>query len=656
MPGYKPYKLSLYVIVVITGLAFLVLANYFGYKASVNAYTKEKMANITAMLPQGLLVFSEKSSASIEMLTLFIEQPSLFNIKGLNPTLSKSGKTQLQNYYQDHLLQVSIVPPRPPATSQLAKRPRSTLLANNAYTEGLHTSTAQQSNHKVKISNFVHWQPINKFAYENAPWLVVEIESDYFLPTSTMDYQWQFTNQLVDDNQQLSSTNIYTLVDKHILTAAISIPNRELALEVKTDFSAFANTLRERQVTLLLTESCMFLLAVFIFYFVNKKVTREQTLTQPPLGKEEVPPSSSSVAAVESDEKKLNHSSINILLVEDNAINQKVTGGILSRYQLNFHIIENGKQALEYLADNDVDLILMDLKLPVMNGYDATEKIRSELKMYDVPIVALTVLGKQDEINRAMAVGVTEYLVKPISERKLISTLQRLIKNKPITIKHVLPFSPPAGVNKNHADTVVKRSTPPSESLFNISFARKQTMNNDNLLKQLCAKFVSNYSDCSSTIRTLNAEKNIKELDSLLHNIKGVAGNLGLIALHQITEQLNNQIKLGTLLSANQEATLNTIIDQTINVLSNYIDQAPSQTAQQKTKTAPFKREEFDLLIEKVQSNELINDSFIASVVHSLPDIIEEPLRSNLAEALDDFDYEKSMEYLKVIKDKIDNQ
>ena len=110
-----------------------------------------------------------------------------------------------------------------------------------------------------------------------------------------------------------------------------------------------------------------------------------------------------------------------ILLVEDNKVNQLVLLGILEDYDIEIEIANNGLKAVEKAAKNNYDLILMDLQMPVMDGFEATEIIRK--KDTDIPIIALSAAVMKEDKEHAFKAGMNTHLVKPINNNELFNTL-----------------------------------------------------------------------------------------------------------------------------------------------------------------------------------------------------------------------------------------
>ena len=126
----------------------------------------------------------------------------------------------------------------------------------------------------------------------------------------------------------------------------------------------------------------------------------------------------------------------NILLVEDNFHNQLLAKSYFQRWGTEITIVENGEMAVETLLKSDFDLVLMDLQMPKMNGFVATEKIRNELKL-DVPIVGCSANSKTSEQKKCLQAGMNDYITKPYSEEDLLSaTLKQLkLTNKDLGIQ-----------------------------------------------------------------------------------------------------------------------------------------------------------------------------------------------------------------------------
>ena len=118
-----------------------------------------------------------------------------------------------------------------------------------------------------------------------------------------------------------------------------------------------------------------------------------------------------------------------VLVVEDNRINQLVVTKVLKLAGIEFCIANHGQEALDILAEQGFDAILMDMNMPVMGGIEATKHIRTTPSLHKIPIIALTAGATKEERIKCMQSGVTDFLAKPIDAQLLISTLLSCMKN-----------------------------------------------------------------------------------------------------------------------------------------------------------------------------------------------------------------------------------
>lgn len=122
---------------------------------------------------------------------------------------------------------------------------------------------------------------------------------------------------------------------------------------------------------------------------------------------------------------------MNILLVEDNILNQKVVSFNLKKYDYTVTAVRNGVEALDAVKAENYDLILMDLMLPGMNGYEITQEIRKLEKEQGiengVPIIAITANTLDNDREKCMQVGMNEYLSKPFTAEQLIDKIRIFI-------------------------------------------------------------------------------------------------------------------------------------------------------------------------------------------------------------------------------------
>lgn len=136
---------------------------------------------------------------------------------------------------------------------------------------------------------------------------------------------------------------------------------------------------------------------------------------------------SSSIDVPLQDDKTQRLKSVNILLVEDNAVNQLVAKKILELEGAEIHLAENGQEAVDSVRSHGktYDVVLMDIQMPVLDGYEATKMIRQLDESSDIPIIAMTANAMTSDKQDAIDAGMDDYVSKPFNTDVLIETIQR---------------------------------------------------------------------------------------------------------------------------------------------------------------------------------------------------------------------------------------
>ena len=117
-----------------------------------------------------------------------------------------------------------------------------------------------------------------------------------------------------------------------------------------------------------------------------------------------------------------------VLLAEDNEINQQVAKEILEQAGLVVSIANNGKEAVEMVKAGNFEVVLMDIQMPVMGGFEATQEIRKDGRFKDLPIIAMTAHAMAGDREKSLEAGMNDHVTKPIDPDQLFSALVRWIK------------------------------------------------------------------------------------------------------------------------------------------------------------------------------------------------------------------------------------
>ena len=215
-----------------------------------------------------------------------------------------------------------------------------------------------------------------------------------------------------------------------------------------------------------------------------------------------------------------------ILVVEDNKINQQVIRGLLEKGEIDVSVAENGQEAINAITKDSFDAVLMDLQMPVMDGLQATQKIRRNSKFKDIPIIALTANVFQTDVEKCFAAGMNDHLAKPVKLDELFAMLSKWIG---------------AGGGSSVGDGPSREQIPPiagsvigsdSHSLAPIpgldtAAALSLLGGNDILLKELFSIFYENESGTVDRIRTAFSKDDTTLAHRLAHTLKSSAGAVG---------------------------------------------------------------------------------------------------------------------------------
>jgi two-component system sensor histidine kinase/response regulator len=206
--------------------------------------------------------------------------------------------------------------------------------------------------------------------------------------------------------------------------------------------------------------------------------------------------------------------SSNILVAEDDEINQQVARELLAHLGMRVSLAANGQEALDALAKEPFDLVLMDLQMPVLDGFEATRRIRSDKRWKALPIIAMTAHAMVGDRERCLEVGMNDHLAKPIDPRSLRAAL-----GKWLTAVEGLPALP--GVET-------------AQGLARVG-------GNVKLYRKLLGEFRTRFGEVAAQLRAGSSEEGA----ALAHKLAGTAGNLGMAGVAAAARALEQATRAG---------------------------------------------------------------------------------------------------------------
>jgi CheY-like chemotaxis protein/HPt (histidine-containing phosphotransfer) domain-containing protein len=303
---------------------------------------------------------------------------------------------------------------------------------------------------------------------------------------------------------------------------------------------------------------------------------------------EAVPETSRVAQRHEQEAEALKHiQGAHVLLVEDNEINQQVAREILEGAGLRITLATNGQEAVDAVKENNYDAVLMDVQMPVMDGYTATRKIReweggmrnAEGGMGNegnepIPIIAMTAHAMAGDEDKSLQAGMNGHVTKPIDPDQLLAALQKWIQpseKRAAAQKPVISVEP----SEEDGEVAIEEELPVSLPGFDLEDGLKRLQGNKKLYRKLLLNFGSDYDAVANDIhRALDAE-DFDHAHSLVHNLKGLAGNLAATDLQSAAVNLEKLVK-GVEKKSPPAKELNLKFSDLENALNQALDSAQS--------------------------------------------------------------------------------
>jgi PAS domain S-box-containing protein len=222
-----------------------------------------------------------------------------------------------------------------------------------------------------------------------------------------------------------------------------------------------------------------------------------------------------------------------VLLVEDNEVNRELAEELLLNTGLEVDLAENGRQAIERIQQAPYDLVLMDCHMPIMDGYAATQYIREDLGMRQLPIVAMTANALASDREHCLRIGMNDHIPKPIDVALLHATLDRWL-NRPDAAEPAKP-----------APIAEPTDAPQATADVDTAGALARLGGNRNMYNRLLVRFRENQGDVMEHLLADRASGNVDAMILRAHTLRGLAGNIGASRLANLAGDLETHLKNG---------------------------------------------------------------------------------------------------------------
>jgi len=200
-----------------------------------------------------------------------------------------------------------------------------------------------------------------------------------------------------------------------------------------------------------------------------------------------------------------------ILVTDDNEMNRLIASTLLHQYGAEVKEATNGKEALEMVEKDNIDLVLMDIQMPVMNGLEATQLIRKVLGRA-IPVIAITANALKGESERCIAAGMNDYISKPFSEEIFVKTIAKWLGKEIRLI---------SGITKLGSDA----------ALFDLSRLQEISRGNKDFVKKMVGLFLQQVPSSIQEIREMAQSGDFEKMRSIAHRIKPSIDNLRILSV-----------------------------------------------------------------------------------------------------------------------------
>ncbi|GGD58533.1 hypothetical protein GCM10011514_23210 [Emticicia aquatilis] len=223
-----------------------------------------------------------------------------------------------------------------------------------------------------------------------------------------------------------------------------------------------------------------------------------------------------------------------VLVVEDNLINQKYVEGLLLKWQMSYKIANQGLEALDFLQKEDFDIILMDIRMPEMDGYETTiaiRKLEGNANQF-IPIVALTASAMSDEIDYAFEIGMNSYLTKPFTPDQLREILEQKLTLNPNRQVEVQEKN-----TTTVSDTVIVEEAEKADEIETLQadYLSKIYGNDRKYAVDMFGLFLKTVPSQFALLKPLIDEQKVIEIGKLAHQLKP---SFTMVGLPEITQNL----------------------------------------------------------------------------------------------------------------------
>ena len=271
---------------------------------------------------------------------------------------------------------------------------------------------------------------------------------------------------------------------------------------------------------------------------------------------------------------------LRVLMAEDNLINQRVATRFLNKLGHSVRVVDNGEKAIRALQEDEFDVVLMDIQMPVMDGFKATTAIRKqeELTGHHIPIIAMTAYAMSGDRERCLTAGMDDYVSKPINEASVAKACSLITKFNRSSVDVAVS-------NKIQEDAEIV----PDQLVFDFPAALKRFEGDGEFVNEICGLILNSVPELISSLKSAVEQQDCESAGKAVHTIKGSVSNLcaeptyhAAMRLEQIChEHQLNQLEAGCLDLVRE-------VDRLMATLRNHLAKSEAESGDLENKVSVF--------------------------------------------------------------------